>query len=293
MSKLSNIPRPAGRGTARERLEQPGPQTYLVAGGGGGMRSTIILRILAQELSARGLPFTPIDGVQGQGGAQAIRHPTLQVQDIEANVGRLHERTPLLVIAHCVGTVAALEVVERLSDTRPAALVSIAPPLPSPRHTIETPQSMKKRSDGGTRMRVVDLPDGALDYSNMTESAAKIDPQYFVDMYAADDLEARLRRMVEGRNATVFAPALDWNVASPARVRAWHKEWDAALPAGDAADLRSRAVVVADSTHGLYVSPRSGLTVTAEEDIAFQRANANAVIDAGLLLLNRPATLVL
>jgi hypothetical protein len=268
-----------------EILKQPVPHTYLVAGGGGGMRSTVILRVLAQELNGRGLPYTSVEGIRGTGDDQAVHHPTLQVQDMEADISNRPKETPLLFISHCIGTISALGTVERLADTRPAALVAIAPPLPSPRNTISAPQSQRKRSENDSLMRVVDLPPGALDYSAMTESHARISPQYFTDIHAADDLEKRLRRQIEEGTSALFAPEHDWNVASPHHVRGWHAEWSATWPPEEAAWLRTRAAIVPDAAHGLYLSPRAGRQFTAEEDVAFQAANVRQVVDTGLELL--------
>lgn len=275
-----------------EAVGQATPHAYLVAGGGGGMRSTIVLRLLAQELTDRNLPYTVIEGVSGQGDEQAVRYPTLQVHDMEAHIADLPEGKPLLFVAHCIGTIAALRTVERVANTRPAALVSIASPLPSPRETIRAPQSQKKRSQDNTLMRVVDLPAGALDYSDMSESRAHIDPQYFVDIDAAGDLEVRLRARVELGSAALLAPEHDWNVGSPQCVRAWHDDWRATLPPELSEAMLSRAAIVADAAHGLYVSPRSGRHVTPEEDIAFQLANVGVVIDTGLGLLTSAEHLV-
>lgn len=265
--------------------QSPSPYAYLVAGGGGGMRSTIILRMIAQELAGRGIPYAAIDGITGEGDEQMVKYPSLQVEDMAGRIAEHPEGTPLLFISHCIGTVAALNTVERLEGLHPTSLVSIAPPLPSPYNTISTPQSTKKRTENNTLMRVVDLPEGAVDYSVVTESVARIDPQYFADMRKADDLEVRLRGHVEAGNAAVFAPEHDWNVDSPERVRAWHNEWNATLPADIAGALQARAPIVYDAAHGLYVSPRSGREVTTEQDVKFQMSNVTDVVDMGLEML--------
>jgi hypothetical protein len=134
------------------------------------------------------------------------------------------------------------------------SLVSIASPLPTSRNTIMQLQSQSKRSVNNTVMRVVRLSDGAVDYSSITESEAYISLQYFADIHA-DDEGVRLRERV--------APELDWNTASPCEVR-------------------SRATIITDATHGLYISPRSGREVTAEENVRFQVDNAANVIEIGL-----------
>lgn len=268
-----------------ETLERPTPHTYLVAGGGGGLRSTIILRLLAQELTGRQLPYTVIEGISGRGESQSVRYPTLQVQDMEAHISQLPEHVPLLFISHCIGTVAALTTVERVADTRPAALVSIAPPLPSPYDTIQTPQLRKKRSQNDTLMRVIDLPEDALDYSNAVESQARIDPNYFDDINAAADLEKRLCTGIEDGRMAVFAPEYDWNIASVRKVQSWHEDWRTISPPPHNEQFMARALVVPNAAHGLYISPRSGIEVTHEEDLAFQRANVNTVIDTGLEML--------
>jgi hypothetical protein len=68
----------------------------------------------------------------------------------------------------------------------------------------------------------------------MTESRARIDPQYFTDIYNADNLELRLRTKVETHSAAVYAPEHDWNTMSPLSVRAWHDDWSVTLPPKEA-----------------------------------------------------------
>lgn len=268
--------------------DSPKPHAYLVAGGGGGMRSTIILRMLARELGNRGIPYTPIEGINGVGDSQKVWHPSLQVRDMNASIRRHPEGTPLLFVSHCIGTVAALASLESYADDHPVGLVSVAPPLPSPRSTIMTPQSRKKRSQGDTLMRVVDLPEGAVDYTVMTESVAQISPEYFADIHAADDLQERLRAQIEAGRASIFAPEHDWNTESPETVATWHDEWRSKLPDNEFEVLRRRANVVDNAAHGLYISPRSGLDVSTEEDLQFQMNNVRQVIDTGLGLLANP-----
>lgn len=265
--------------------EQLTPHAYLVAGGGGGMRSTIILRLLAQELDARSISYTTVEGIEGRGDAQTVKYPSWQAKELEAHLQSQPEAQPALLLSHCIGTVAALQTLESQAKKRPVSLVSIAPPLPSPHDTIHQPQSQKKRSENNTRMRVVDLPEGATDYSVMSESLASIDPQYFSDMRDADDLGPRLMTSVATGQAAVFAPEYDWNVGSPKQVEAWHQQWRDTLDPDQAQLLTSRAHIVPDAAHGLYVSPRSARLVTPEQDIQFQVDNINHVIDTGIGLL--------
>lgn len=261
------------------------PHAYLVAGGGGGMRSTIILRMVADELAGRSIPFTPIEGVSGEGGDWIVRHPSLQARDMEEDIARQSTETPLLVISHCIGTVAALKVVEALEPDRKAGLVSIAPPLPSPYDTISQPQSRRKRSSGDSLMRVVNLPDHAVDYSQVEERVAIIDPQYFADIKAAHDFQQRLRDQVKVGRAALFAPEHDWNAPSPLCVRSWHDDWSKTLPEEQAVALQKRALVVGNAAHGLYISPRVGREVTTEENVQFQMDSVNKLVDTGLDLL--------
>jgi len=268
-----------------EALGQSPAHAYLVAGGGGGMRSTIILRMLAEELTERKIPYTAIEGIQGTGKDQRVHVPSQQVHDMLADIAERPKDAPILLIAHCIGTVAGLQTLEKIADERPAGLVAIAPPLPSPLHTIMTPQSSKKRSKDDTLMRVVDLPPGAVDYSVMTESQAHLSPQYFADIAAADDLAFRLRARVELGNAAAIAPEYDWNVESPRTVADWHKKWQHIAPADELTMLKQRAVLVPNAAHGLYISPRSGMEITPEADTQFQAQNVNHAVDVGLELI--------
>jgi hypothetical protein len=241
--------------------------------------------MIAEELSSRNIPYTCVDGISGEGSEQTVKHPSLQSQDIEADLHRRTPDTPLLFISHCIGTIAALNTVDKLGPKHQTSLVSIAPPLPSPIKTIMQPQSQKKRTANDTLMRVVDLPEGAVDYSVMTESVARIHAQYFEDMRTANDLESRLRTRVEVGRAAVFAPEHDWNSSSPLHVQSWHDLWSATLPEQQASVLRDRAAVVYNAAHGLYVSPRVGREVTTSENVNFQKSNVRSVVDTGLGLL--------
>jgi hypothetical protein len=270
-----------------EFLDQPVPHAYLVAGGGGGMRSTIILRLLAEELTERKIPYTPIEGIRGLNDKQQVHVHSEQVRDMEADIAERPEDTPILFITHCIGTVAGLQTFQKVSDSRPASLVSIAPPLPSPLGTIMTPPSLKKRSHNDTLMRVVDLPPDAIDYSVFTESKARINPQYFTDMRDAADLEEHLRVSVESGRAAVYAPQYDWNTDSPQTVSAWHDRWQRTLSADAARAAQARAVIVPHAAHGLYISPRSGEIITPEADIQFQSQNVSNLVAAGLALVQQ------
>jgi hypothetical protein len=135
-------------------------------------------------------------------------------------------------------------------------------------------------------MRVVDLPNGAVDYSVMTESVAQIDPQYFEDINDADNLEFRLRAIVEAGSAAVYVPEHGWNTGVLPSVQGWHDDWSATLSQDSALALRSRTPIIHGAAHGLYISPYStGREVTTEENVRFQMGNVNKVIDAGLWLL--------
>jgi len=252
------------------------------------MRSTIIMRLISQELSDRDIPVTPVDGIAGYGSEQQVKYPSWQLADLRKSILARSEQTPVLLIAHCIGTVAALGAAEQLADERTVGLISIAPPLPSPHDTVHTPQSRKKRSENDTRMQVIDLPEGAVDYSVTTASTARIDPQYFEDMRQAGNLELRLRSRVEAGRAAVYAAEHDWNVASPRRVRAWHEDWRATYGPETFEALQARAPVVANAAHGLYLSPRSGDDISPEADRRFQSDNVTRLVDAGLELLAAP-----
>lgn len=274
--------------------EHVSPHVYLVAGGGGGMQSTIILRLLAQELSQCELDYSVIEGIYlDEDGAQKIKHPSLQTRALKSDIDKQPEDTPILLIPHCIGTIAAMNAMDQCISDRPVGLVSIAPPLPSPRSTIAQPQSVAKRFMNNSLMRVVKLPEGALDYSEYTESFADIDPQYFKDMNSAESLGERLRERVVRGQAGLFAPEHDWNTGSPDCVKGWHDEWQATLSADEAAVLQQRTPVVEDAAHGLYISPRSvDGPVSPEDDIAFQMHNVRQVIDTGLNILSTQQSFV-
>lgn len=274
MSELQEIP--------------PKPHAYLIAGGGGGLRSTIILRLITQELTAQDIDYTCIEGLYADdNGTQNVCYPSLQRELIKSDIEKRADNKPLLFIAHCIGTIAALSAVEEYEATRPVGLVSVAPPLSTPRSTIMRPQSQSKRSANGTLMRTVDLPEGAINYSEITEGIAKIDPQYFKDIDAAEDTQVRLRDRVATGRAAVYAPEYDWNLGSPICVDSWHTEWRSTRSADEAALLESRAIIVPNAAHGLYLSPRGAYAdITDAENIIYQRKNVKRLVNTGVDLLS-------
>lgn len=257
------------------------PHTFVVAGAGGGAKSSIVLRLLADELSERSIDYTPIDGIYREETSLHVKYPSLQVEDISEKIDQLPPERPVLFVAHCIGTVAAMRALEEHDSARPVGLVSISPPLPSPQATIMQPNSVNKRFEDNTRMRIVSLPEGATDYTEREEHVAHISEQYFEDIEAAHDLPERLHHNIEMGKAVLRAADADWNQASPATVRNWHADWQHSLPADRSQELLKRAPIVENATHGLYMP----LASSSEESLRFQRQNVIDALDAGLTLL--------
>lgn len=251
------------------------PHAYLVAGGGGSIHTTILLRLLAAQLESQHQPYTVVEGLTGYGDDLSVRYPSLQVEDILEHA-ESHDRK-VLFVAHCIGTIAALRAFESLSADRPAALTAIAPPLPSPYHTTSTPQSQKKRFENDTRMTVIGLTPGALYPSEEASRLAAISPRYFEEIQEAHDVDTQLRLHVEQGRAAIFSAQHDWNTESPATVARWHDDWRQS----DRHDFIERARIVEDAAHGLHLSPMSGREITPDINAAFQNAQLAQVIATG------------
>lgn len=266
--------------------EEVAPHVYLAAGAGGGMRSTIALRVAAGELSERQVSYTVVEGIDYTSVEPVVRKPSEQAAEIIADAKERDEDQPLLIIAHCMGTVAALSAIESLPAHRKTALVSIAPPLRNPRETVSMPQAMSKLKGGSGMLRIVNLPAGAVDYSVREEVAARIGADYFEEVDAAHDLDVRLKTAVEVGGTALMAAECDWNTGSPRTVAAWHRTWRASETAEIASKLSALTPIIPGAAHGLYLSPQAGgLDVTQEVSLAYQRMHVSEAISMGADLL--------
>ena len=259
--------------------------TFIVSGGGGGMEYSILTRLIARSLTERQIPYTSIDGISGLNGDRIVKYPSLQIDEISRNIETHPKGMKYVFMGHCIGTVAALGAFEKIYQKNSASLVSISPPFPSPRHTLLQPASAKKRSQNNTLMKIAKLSEGAFDTVKAQDGFARIDPHYFEQLHKEDDVEIRLRRLVEIGHAAVFSPEYDWNNLSPHSIRNWHEEWSTSLSIDDARSLKEKAKIIPNAAHGLNISTMAMSNFTTKDNLDFQTNNANHVIETGIKIV--------
>lgn len=253
-------------------------QTYAIGVAGGGANidtASIAFTYIRNHLADMDIPFTPIHGVETTtDNQQRVRPASQQLAELTRYIDTTEPNAHILLIAQCLGTIAALSALEQYQSTRSIALSVFSPPLTTPRHTVSQPKSRDKRSANDTRMRIVDFAPGKMgDFTQLVETSATIPPRYLEDIDAAHDIDKRLRAATAMGNMAIFATSHDWNMASPDTIADWITA-DPSLPVW----------LLSDTGHSLNAADTS---LTATQKMQRQQATCALVVDTGLSLLDR------
>lgn len=256
----------------------------LIAGGGAwALSSTVLWRLMAQELQQHDIPFTPVDGLYTNAGELIVKPASKQYEEAQAFINQLPAGTDILLFTQCLGSVAALNLLESADPDRNTVLGVISPPLPTPAATLQQPKSQVKRSERDRIMHVSYFANNSFDFADLINGQARIDPSYLEENRAAATLEKRLRHAVETATAAVFATEYDWNTGSPPTVQAWRNDWAATLHPRETDPLASRAIILPSTAHSLNRS--DSIKLPREEQLMFQQANVQQVLKRTLRLL--------
>ena len=260
-------------------LKQP-ITTFCVGGGGSHLtRGSVAFNHIKNTLSEYNITPHNIHGVTTDATDLRVRSPSEQYEEIMDNVSDRGKEGPVLLIAQCMGTIAAHQAL--LSMTKEninTALVTFSPPLPNPDEVIKLPNSRKRRRHNDTEMQCPTFPDGKIgDFDALCHEWLPIPPEYFYGIQEAHGLEHQLHQSVEVGRAAVIAAERDWNTNTPLIVSSWRRSWQLRGLHG----ARQRAIVIPEAGHSLHPSGENKHLAPLS-----QRQACQLVVDAGLKILN-------
>ena len=260
-------------------LKQP-ITTFCVGGGGSHLtRGSVAFNHIKNTLSEYNITPHNIHGVTTDATDLRVRSPSEQYEEIMDNVSDRGKEGPVLLIAQCMGTIAAHQAL--LSMTKEninTALVTFSPPLPNPDEVIKLPNSRKRRRHNDTEMQCPTFPDGKIgDFDALCHEWLPIPPEYFYGIQEAHGLEHQLHQSVEVGRAAVIAAERDWNTNTPLIVSSWRRSWQLRGLHG----ARQRAIVIPEAGHSLHPSGENKHLAPLS-----QRQACQLVVDAGLNILN-------
>ncbi len=257
------------------------PITAFCVGGGGSHleRGSVAFNYINRTLSDYDITSHNVHGVTDDTTSSRVRSPSEQYEEIMDNVSDRGKEGPVLLIAQCMGTIAAHQALSSMTEEDiDAALVAFSPPLPSPDKVIQLPNSRKRRRHNDTEMQCPTFPDDKIgDFDALCHEWLPIPPEYFCGIQEAHGLEHQLHQSVEVGRAAVIAAERDWNTNTPLIVSSWRRSWQLRGLHG----ARQRAIVIPEAGHSLHPSGENKHLAPLS-----QRQACQLVVDAGLKILN-------
>ena len=257
------------------------PITAFCVGGGGSHleRGSVAFNYINRTLSDYDITSHNVHGVTDGTTSSRVRSPSEQYEEIMDNVSDRGKEGPVLLIAQCMGTIAAHQALSSMTEEDiDAALVAFSPPLPSPDKVIQLPNSRKRRRHNDTEMQCPTFPDDKIgDFDALCHEWLPIPPEYFCGIQEAHGLEHQLHQSVEVGRAAVIAAERDWNTNTPLIVSSWRRSWQLRGLHG----ARQRAIVIPEAGHSLHPSGENKHLAPLS-----QRQACQLVVDAGLKILN-------
>ena len=258
--------------------------TFCIGGGGSHLtRGSVAFNYINDTLSGYGIAPHNIHGVTTDATDLRVRSPSEQYEEIMNNMSdgakEKGEEGPVLLIAQCMGTIAAHQALLSMTEENiNAALVTFSPPLPNPDEVIKLPNSRKRRRHNDTEMQCPTFPDGKIgDFSVLRQEWLPIPREYFHDIQETRDLEEKLRQSVEIGRAAVIAAERDWNTSTPLIVSSWRRSWQLY----GLHEARQRAIIVPKAGHSLHPSGENKHLAPLSQQQACQ-----LVVDTGLKILS-------
>lgn len=257
------------------------PITAFCVGGGGShlARGSVAFDYINRTLSNYYITPHNVHGVTDDTTSSRVRSPSEQYEEIMDNVSDRGKEGSVLLIAQCMGTIAAhralLSMTEENMNT---ALVTFSPPLPNPGEVIQLPNSRKRRRHNDAEMQCPTFPDGKIgDFSALRHEWLPIPREYFHNIQETRDLKEQLHQSVEVGHAAVIAAERDWNTNTPLIVSGWRRSWQLRGLHG----ARQRAIVILGAGHSLHPSGENKHLAPLSQQQACQ-----LVVDAGLKILS-------
>ena len=257
------------------------PITAFCVGGGGSHleRGSVAFNYINRTLSNYDITSHNVHGVTDDTTSSRVRSPSEQYEEIMDNVSDRGKEGPVLLIAQCMGTIAAHQALLSMTEENiNTALVTFSPPLPNPSEVIKLPNSRKRRRHNDTEMQCPMFPDGKIgDFSVLRHEWLPIPRKYFHDIQETRDLEEKLRQSVEIGRAAVIAAERDWNTSTPLIVSSWRRSWQLY----GLHEARQRAIIVPKAGHSLHPSGENKHLAPLSQQQACQ-----LVVDTGLKILS-------
>jgi hypothetical protein cdiviTM7_00190 len=257
------------------------PITAFCVGGGGSHleRGSVAFNYINRTLSNYDITSHNVHGVTDDTTSSRVRSPSEQYEEIMDNVSDRGKEGPVLLIAQCMGTIAAHQALLSMTEENiNTALVTFSPPLPNPSEVIKLPNSRKRRRHNDTEMQCPMFPDGKIgDFSVLRHEWLPIPRKYFHDIQETRDLEEKLRQSVEIGRAAVIAAERDWNTSTPLIVSSWRRSWQLR----GLHEARQRAIIVPKAGHSLHPSGKNKHLAPLSQQQACQ-----LVVDTGLRILS-------
>jgi len=255
--------------------------TFCIGGGGSHLtRGSVAFNHIKNTLSEYNITPHNIHGVTDDDAiGSRVRSPSEQYEEIMDNVSDRGKEGSVLLIAQCMGTIAAHRALLSMTEEKVnAALVTFSPPLPNPGEVIQLPNSRKRRRNNDTEMKCPTFPDGKIgDFDALCHEWLPIPPEYFYGIQEAHGLEHQLHQSVEVGHAAVIAAERDWNTNTPLIVSSWRRSWQLRGLHG----ARQRAIVIPKAGHSLHPSGENKHLAPLSQQQACQ-----LVVDAGLKILS-------
>ena len=257
------------------------PITAFCVGGGGShlARGSVAFDYINRTLSNYYITPHNVHGVTDDTTSSRVRSPSEQYEEIMDNVSDRGKEGPVLLIAQCMGTIAAHQAL--LSMTKEninTALVTFSPPLPNPDKVVQLPNSRKRRRHNDTEMQCPTFPDDKIgDFDALCHEWLPIPSEYFYGIQEAHGLEHQLHQSVEVGRAAVIAAERDWNTNTPLIVSSWRRSWQLHGLHG----ARQRAIVIPKAGHSLHPSGENKHLAPLSQQQACQ-----LVVDTGLKILS-------
>ena len=257
------------------------PITAFCVGGGGShlARGSVAFNYINHDLSNYDITPHNVHGVTDDTTSSRVRSPSEQYEEIMDNVSDRGKEGSVLLIAQCMGTIAAHRALLSMTEEKVnAALVTFSPPLPNPGEVIQLPNSRKRLRHNDTEMQCPTFPDGKIgDFDALCHEWLPIPQEYFRDIKKTHDLEKQLRQSVEVGHTAVIAAERDWNTNTPLIVSGWRRSWQLR----GLHEAEQRAIIVPKAGHSLHPSGENKHLAPLSQQQACQ-----LVVDTGLKILS-------
>lgn len=206
------------------------PTQVIITAGMGCRRTSLgMLSIIAEQCEERGLPMQFVDGsFTNQQNDREVSPPSRQVEEIEAHLEAVPEETPTLIVAHCGGGTAAMDVVEKRAASSKSNLraLLIAPPFDNPAQAFMLSEVQRSIVFDGEAsfLDIYDTPsDDPYNFSRRVMSRLAIGSAFYDEMraIAKTDFVGRARRLATKDILGIVVPQDDWNQAAVHTTKSW------------------------------------------------------------------------